>query len=152
MNDFYRGLLCLTSLLLGNLTFSKIGQFCLLVFWDLLCSSRIPSSSLLTIPSSIMSMVSIFFFFCSNIYLTPSDLKVKFLDESRGDLNASIFSWSLVNVISSEPGLIFYWSIFFLSKNRLVVHSVLLQLSIGKNILCFCGPLKIFLLAKLTLE
>lgn len=49
-----------------------------------------------------------FFFFCSNIYLTPSDLKVKFLDESRGDLNASIFSWSLVNVISSEPGLIFY--------------------------------------------
>lgn len=69
------------------------------------------------------------------------------------ELNGSVFSWSLVNIILSllSPGFILL--VCFLAKNPLAAHSIFLKkLITGSNMLYICGLLEIFLLAQLTLE
>lgn len=98
---------------------------------------------LIAMVSSTMNTVLV-----SSLAMFISLLQVIFPDESRrGDLNGSVFLWSLVNGILSllSPGLIFYESLFS-PKTPLVVHSIFLQLIIGNRIQCFCGPLETFLL------
>lgn len=68
------------------------------------------------------------------------------------ELNGSVFSWSLVISSLLSPGLIF-WSSFLLKTLWLLTAFFFFkQLITGSNLLYFCGPLKIFLLARLTLE
>lgn len=135
----------------GISSFQKLVNFCpSLVFWHLLCSAWIPSRSFTALPRSTMNVALIFsaanFIFLLQVWRSCSLRKVE------EELNGSVFSWPLVNIISPvlSPGLIFYWSLFLL--DTLWLLRAFWAIITGNNMLYFCSLLKIFLLAKLTLE